>query len=68
MPGVEYKCPDGLSVSDMERAIEMIGEHFRIRAATLSDFSPDLDENDRTLSVCTRLLQSIVAAASSGGH
>lgn len=62
-PGVEYKSAGGLSLDQVERAVEWIGERFRIRAAALSAFSPDYDDADKTVAACARLVDKTVQAA-----
>ena len=63
-PGVEFPSSGGLSLREIESMLETIGRHFRIRAANLAAYNPDLDENDTTLRSGFRLLATVVDAAS----
>jgi arginase len=63
-PGVEFRSRGGLFLNEMEPALETIGKYFRIRAANLAAYNPDLDENDTTLRSGFRLLAAVVDAVS----
>jgi arginase len=57
-PGVaDEPVPGGLSLSDAERILTVVGERFRIRAATLATFTPERDRDGRTLELALRLLE-----------
>lgn len=62
-PGVDFPAPDGLSVEDVETAVGMAARIFRIRAATLTAYNPDKDEDGKTLRAGTRLIGAVAEAA-----
>jgi len=59
-PGAGFRCPDGLYSNEVEQAVCMIAERFQIRAAALTNYRPDRDEDDRTIEVGLRLLNTII--------
>lgn len=61
-PGVNYRTPNGLSSDEMEKAIWMIAENFRIKAAALTAFNPDNEKDDKTLRSGLHLLITIAEA------
>jgi arginase family enzyme len=51
-PGfVDEPVPGGLSFEDAEGIMRAAAERFRIRAATLATYTPELDKEERTLRV-----------------
>jgi arginase family enzyme len=59
-PGiVDEPVPAGLSLADAETIVSGAGDHFRIRAATLATFTPDRDEDEKTLRLGLRLIELI---------
>jgi arginase len=65
-PGiVDEPVPGGLSLGDAETIIRGAAERFRIRAATLATFTPDLDVDQKTLRVGLRLIELLADYASS---
>ncbi len=62
-PGVDFPAPGGLSVEDVEDTIRIVAQRFRIRAAALTAYNPDRDEDDRTLRAGTRLIGALAEAA-----
>ncbi len=62
-PGVNFPTPGGMMLDDLQRAIEMIGEHFRIAAASVTAYDPTRDEGDRTLLTGLSLLDTVAKAA-----
>jgi arginase len=64
-PGAGYRCPDGISLAQAQRAIERIGARFRIRTAALTNYNPDFDVDGKTLTACRELFRAITDAASS---
>jgi arginase len=57
-PGVvDEPVPGGLSLEDAERIIAATAERFRIRAATLATFTPELDDEEKTLRVGLRIIE-----------
>lgn len=61
-PGVNYRTPNGLSLDEMEKAIKMIAANFRIKAAALTAYNPDHEEDEKTLQTGFRLLNVISGA------
>jgi arginase len=56
-PGiVDEPVPGGLSLDQMEGIVRGVAARFRIRAAALTTFTPDRDEDDRTLRAGLRVL------------
>jgi arginase len=63
-PGiVDEPVPGGLSLEQAEEIIRASGERLRIRAVTLATFTPDNDEDERTLRLGARLIEVIGEAA-----
>lgn len=49
-PGiVDHPVPGGLSLQNMEETIMAVAARFRIRAAALTAYNPDLDQDEKTL-------------------
>jgi arginase len=62
-PGVvDEPVPGGLSTEDVVRAIDAVAARFRIRAATLATYDPRVDEDDRTLRTCLRIIAELADA------
>jgi arginase family enzyme len=49
--------PGGLSFEDAEGIMRAAAERFRIRAATLATYTPELDKEERTLRVGLRIIE-----------
>jgi arginase len=64
-PGAGYRCPDGISLTQTQEAIQMIGDRFGIRAAAITNYNPDYDVDGKTLSAGRELFLAIAVAASS---
>ena len=64
-PANEYslKIPHGLTIGQVEEAIQMIGTRFRICAAGLASYDPGYDENGRTFQAGVRFMKAILAQA-----
>jgi arginase family enzyme len=61
-PGiVDHPVPGGLSLADLEAALEGVRQRFRIRAATLATYNPARDEGERTLRVALRIIERVAA-------
>lgn len=56
-PGVGYPVSGGLSLKDMEESIRAVFARFRVRAATLAVYDPDLDQDDKTLRAGLRIVE-----------
>ena len=64
-PGiVDTPVPGGLSLQDMEEAIRAVAARFRIRAAALTTYNPDLDQDDKTLRAGLRIIELLAECAS----
>jgi arginase len=64
-PGVvDEPVPGGLSLEDAERIIRATAERFRIQAATLATYTPELDRDDKTLHVALRIIRLLGGYAS----
>ncbi|MHA2224523.1 MAG: arginase family protein [Candidatus Hodarchaeales archaeon] len=62
-PGVDYKSPNGLTSTDVAKAILMISKKFRVIAAALTAYNPSHDENNKTLNVGLNLVYKIADIA-----
>jgi arginase len=59
-PGiVDEPVPGGLSFEDAEVIMRATAERFRIRAATLATYTPELDKEERTLRVGLRIIELV---------
>jgi arginase len=58
-PANEYPAPGGLSLEELESAIEAIRKGLSIRSATLSAYNPAYDPEGKTLRAGLRLIQTI---------
>ncbi len=67
-PGVDYRAPGGLSLEEAEDAIRLLAAQFHIRAAALTAYNPDREEEGRTLAAGLRVLSSIAAAVRGTGR
>ena len=57
-PGiVDQPVPGGLSLDQMEDVLRGVAARFRVTAAALTTFTPDHDEDDRTLRAGLRVLE-----------
>ena len=60
---VDEPVPGGLSLADAETVVTATIERFRIRAATLATYTPERDEDDKTLRAGVRLIELISAVS-----
>jgi arginase len=60
-PGVNYRGPGGLSLVEAERVVELIARRSPLAAAGLSNYNPDYDQGDKTLTAGLRLLEVLTA-------
>jgi arginase len=58
-PANEFPAPGGLSLEELEPAIDVIGQNFSIRSATLSAYNPAYDPKGKTLQAGMRLMRRI---------
>jgi arginase len=57
-PGVvDHPVPGGLSLQDMQETIRAVAVRFRIRAAALCTYNPDLDQDEKTLHARLRIIE-----------
>ena len=63
-PGVMFDpVPGGISLEDMEDTIRGVFDRFRVRAAALTVYDPDRDQDDRTLKTGLRLIELVADRA-----
>ena len=63
-PGiVDFMVPGGMPLQEVEEAIRAIGARFRIRAASVATFNPDLDQDDKTLRAGLRIIEMLAECA-----
>ncbi len=58
-PANEFPAPGGLSLEELESAIELIGQSLSIRSATLSAYNPAYDPEGKTLRAGMKLIKKI---------
>jgi arginase family enzyme len=60
-PGVvDAPVPGGLSLEQLEDAIRAVTDRFRVRAAAVTTFDPDRDEDEKTLRAGLRAIELLV--------
>jgi len=59
----EYAPPAGLTVSQIQEAIKIIGERFTICACGVAAYDPRYDREDEVLTAGMTIMKSVVAAA-----
>ncbi len=62
-PGVNHRTPNGLSLNEIEQIIKLIAEKFIIKAAALTGYNPDGEEDDKTTQTGLRLVKIIAETA-----
>jgi arginase len=64
-PANEYgaRVPEGLRVAQVEEAIQLLCERFRICAAGFAAYDPSYDEDGRTFAAGVRLMKTLLASA-----
>ena len=60
------RVPGGLTVEQLEAAIQLIAKRFQISAAGIASFDPQCDFNGETLQAGVRVIRSIVKATRPG--
>lgn len=66
-PGiVDHPVPGGLSLQDMEEAIRAVAARLRIRAAALTTYNPDLDQDEKTLRAGLRIIELLAECTGDG--
>ena len=67
-PGiVDSPVPGGLSLQQMDEAIREVAARFRIRAAVVATYNPDLDEDEKTLRVGLHIMELLAGCARAQG-
>jgi arginase len=66
-PGVDFPAPDGLAPEEVEEALRAVAQSFDVRAAAITAFDPERDEEDRTLRVGIRLMGALADAVAGRG-
>jgi arginase len=62
-PGiVDEPVPGGLTLEQLEGAVRAVTDRFRIRAATLATYTPEQDEDGRTLRAGLRVIELLVGS------
>jgi arginase len=59
-PANEFAAPDGLSLAQVQEAIQMIGERFTICASGIASFDPQCDKNDEVLAAGIKIMKCIL--------
>lgn len=68
-PGiVDDPVPGGLSLQEMEEIIHGVTARFRIRAAALTTYNPELDQDDKTLRAGLRIIELVAEHAGDRGR
>jgi arginase family enzyme len=52
-----------MSVEEMEQAIREVAARFRVRAAALTTYNPERDEDEKTLGIVMRVVDAMAACA-----
>ena len=55
--------PGGLTLEELETAVELIAANFTIRAGALTAYDPSFDQGGRGLEACKRILIAFANAA-----
>lgn len=61
-PGVDFPAKAGLSLEYVEELVRHVGQLFEVKAAAITAFNPESDEDDRTLHTGTRLMAALAKA------
>jgi arginase len=62
-PANEYATSGGLTVEEVEEAIGLVAGRFSIKAAAITAYNPDCDEEEKTLQAGLRLMGAVAKAA-----
>jgi arginase len=62
-PGVVFPTPDGLTPEEVEEVLRLVAHNFEVKAAAMTAFDPERDEDDRTLQTGMRLMGTLAEAA-----
>lgn len=61
-PANEFAAPDGLTVSQVEEAIQMISERFTVCAGGIASYDPQYDKEDEVLGAGVMIMKSILTS------
>jgi arginase family enzyme len=56
-PGVNFQAPGGIKPEELWSAVEQVRSKIPIAAATIANFNPDRDQEDRTLRIALKLVE-----------
>jgi arginase len=62
-PANEFAALDGLTVEQVQEAIQMIGERFKVCASGIASYDPQCDKKDEVLGAGVAIMKSVLAAA-----
>lgn len=62
-PANEFAAPEGLTVAQVEEAIQMIGERFKICASGLASYDPQCDKGNEVLRAGVAIMKTVLADA-----
>jgi arginase len=66
-PGiVDEPVPGGLSLQQLGEALEAVAGSFRVRAAAVTTYNPDLDPDERTLRAALRVVEVLASESHAG--
>jgi arginase len=57
-----FATPGGFSVANLENAIRLIGDKFKVSAAAITAVDPSYDERSRTLQAGVRLMEALLSS------
>jgi arginase len=58
----KFAAPDGLSLDQVQEAVNMIGERFTICASGIASYDPQYDQDDKVLTSGIDIMKSVLAA------
>ena len=61
-PANEFAAPDGLTVAQIQEAIQVIGERFTVCASGIASYDPRCDKKDEVLRAGVAIMQSVLAS------
>jgi arginase len=61
-PAAGYRVPNGISADTLAAVLRSAASRFRVRALTVTNYDPSLDDDDRTLGVVMRMVHVVVRA------
>jgi len=65
-PANEFAAPNGLTVAEIQEAIEMIGERFTICAGGIASYDPQYDKEDEVLDAGLAIMKCILSTVTDG--